>query len=263
MKDKIIKACLLLSAAVVAPISQADGKLLWHQESISYQYGKDFKVDPRRMQIITFEHTSAWEWGDFFFFIDNYWYPGAQTAYDGHHGMYSEYSPRFSLSKITGNDYSWGIVKDVLVATAIEWDNNRSSGRDDQVNYLVGPGFDLSLPGFDYFMLNFYYRKPEGGEGMGGWQVTPVWSYTVPVGKSNIVVDGYIDWVLGDKYGLKHNFHFNPQIKYDIGKAFWSTPSKIYVGIEYDYWSNKYGIENTSAYDTNQNVTSAIVKYYF
>lgn len=261
---KSIRTIACIAAAVsAAPLAVAGDVLLWHQESISYQYGKDFKVDPRRMQIITFEHTSGWAWGDFFFFIDNYWYPGAQTLYDGHHGIYSEYSPRFSLSKISGENFSWGVIKDVLVATTVEWDNNRSKGRDDQINYLIGPGFDLNLPGFDYFMLNFYYRKPEGGEGMGGWQVTPVWSYTVPLGKSDVLIDGYIDWVLGDKYGLKRNFHFNPQIKYDLGKIAWGAPKKLYVGIEYDYWSNKYGIESTGEYNTNQSVTSAMIKYNF
>ncbi len=24
--------------------------------------------------------------------------------------------------------------------------------------YLIGPGFDLNVPGFDYFQLNFYQR---------------------------------------------------------------------------------------------------------
>src|SRR5690606_33758499 len=92
-------------------------------------------------------------------------------------------------------------------------------------NYLLGPAVDLKLPGFDYFQLNFYYRKPDGitGNPSGQWQFTPVWSYTFPLGNSNVVIDGYMDWVWNNKHNenndLHANLHFNPQIKYDLGKA--------------------------------------------
>jgi nucleoside-specific outer membrane channel protein Tsx len=35
------------------------------------------------------------------------------------------------------------------------------------------------------------------------------------------------------------------------------------VGVEYDYWSDKYGIEDSRAFKTNQNVTSFLVKVHF
>ncbi|EXF46468.1 nucleoside-binding outer membrane protein [Pseudomonas sp. BAY1663] len=90
-----------------------------------------------------------------------------------------------------------------------------------------------------------------------------------PVGKSDILFDGYIDWVVNDAGSkskgnyLAKNFHFNPQVKYDLGKALDYTPGKLYVGIEYDYWTNKYGIEDSSAFNTDNNVTNFIVKAHF
>ena len=55
------------------------------------------------------------------------------------------------------------------------------------------------------------------------WQITPAWSYTLPVGKSDILIDGYMDWVTDNdqtRRGTYHaNLHFNPQVKYDLGKA--------------------------------------------
>jgi len=62
----------------------------WHSDSLTYQYGKEFKVDAKTVQTITYEHFSDWSWGDVYFFIDNNWYPGGGTYNDGHHSIYSE-----------------------------------------------------------------------------------------------------------------------------------------------------------------------------
>ena len=61
----------------------------------------------------------------------------------------------------------------------------------------------------------------------------------------------------------KSNVHFNPQIKYDLGKAINLPERQLYVGIEYDYWSDRYGIEDTKFFDTNQNTASLLVKVFF
>jgi nucleoside-specific outer membrane channel protein Tsx len=36
-----------------------------------------------------------------------------------------------------------------------------------------------------------------------------------------------------------------------------------YVGLEYDYWHEKYGIDNSENFDTNQNTASLLLKYHF
>ncbi len=257
-KGAVLASVLWIGSAV------ADGPLLWHGESLTYAYGKNFKVDPPIQQTITFEHASNWTWGDIYTFIDTYWYNGASVAGDGHSANYGEFSTRFSLGKISNQKISFGPVSDVLLATTVEWDKNDAKGYDDQINYLIGPGFDIKVPGFDYFLLNTYYRKADGGnEPSGRYQITPVWSYTMPIGKSDIVIDGYADWVVNSKGNYHSYVHFNPQIKYDLGRSMGFERRHLFVGVEYEYWSNKYGIKSTSAFDTNQSATSAIVRYDF
>ena len=195
-----------------------------------------------------------------FLFVDNKWYNGISGS-DGH------LLRRVQPTPLAGQDQRRRPVlrpgQDVLISATYE----RGEGRNR--NYLLGPAVDLAIPGFDRFALNTYYRKPDGitGKPSGQWQITPTWAMTFPVGKSDILFDGYIDWVVNDKKNgnteLKKNFHFNPQVKYDLGKALDYTPGKLYVGIEYDYWSNKYGIEDTDAFNTDNNVTNFIVKAHF
>ena len=90
-----------------------------------------------------------------------------------------------------------------------------------------------------------------------------MWSYTLPFGKSDLVIDGFIDWVVGNDDGYRNNVHVNPQIKYDLGKALDLGAKQLYVGVEYDYWKNKYGIEDSNGFRTNQNTASLLVKVHF
>ena len=159
-------------------------------------------------------------------------------------------------------------MTDVLLAMTYEF------GEGDVESYLIGPGFDLAIPGFDYFQVNFYNRQTDGSRpGDDVWQITPVWSYTIPVGNSDILIDGFMDWVVdndeNDRGTYHANLHFNPQVKYDLGKSMGWGEKQLYVGFEYDYWKDKYGIDSESFLGdeildgTDQNTASLLVKVHF
>ena len=262
--NRTTTSLLLASGLLATGQALAGDLLLWQDNSLTYLNGIDFKVDPPKQQTVTFEHASGWSFGDLFLFVDGIKYNTEATngAGDGH-SFYGEISPRLSFGKISGADLSFGPVKDVLLAATYEF------GEDDVESYLIGPAVDLNIPGFDYFQLNTYLRTPDGKrDGKNVWQITPVWSYTVPVGNSNVVIDGFIDWVVDNDKSYHANFHFNPQIKYDLAKGMgWGE--KFYVGVEYDYWSDKYGIDDNSFLGddilggTNQSAISLLVKAHF
>ncbi|GLK91808.1 outer membrane protein OmpK [Pseudomonas turukhanskensis] len=249
---------MLAGGMLVAGQSMADDLLLWQDNSLTYLNGIDFKVDPPKQQTVTFEHASGWSFGDLFVFVDGIKFntDATNNVGDGH-TYYGEISPRLSFGKVTGTDLSFGPIKDVLLAATYEF------GEDDNESYLLGPAVDLNIPGFDYFQINTYYRETDGKrDGSGVWQVTPVWSYTVPVGNSDVVIDGFMDWVVDNDDSYHANLHFNPQIKYDLAKGL-GLGKKFYVGVEYDYWSDKYGIQDTQAFTTNQSAISLLLKAHF
>ncbi|MBC9250345.1 hypothetical protein A9179_08690 [Pseudomonas alcaligenes] len=258
------KSLPLAAGLFAASSALAGDALLWQDNSLTYLNGIDFKVDPPKQQTVTFEHASGWSVGDLFIFVDGIKYNTEATngAGDGH-TFYGEISPRLSLGKISGTELSFGPVEDVLLATTYEF------GEDDVESYLVGPGFDLAIPGFDYFQINTYVRTTDGSrDGDGVWQITPVWSYTLPVGNSDLVIDGFMDWVTDNDDSYHANLHFNPQIKYDLAKAMgWGK--KFYVGVEYDYWKDKYGIDDDGFVGqeilggTDQSAISLLAKAHF
>ena len=254
---------LMLAGSMLAGGQAMAGDLLqWQTNSLTYLYGKDFQVNPRIQQTVTFEHADGWKYGDNFVFVDKIFYNGKEDSFAGENTYYGEISPRLSFNKIFDQKLEFGPIKDVLLAMTYEF------GEDDTESYLIGPGFDLAIPGFDYFQLNFYNRHTEGGRpGDDIWQVSPVWSYTIPAGSSDVVIDGFMDWVVdndvNDEGEYHANLHFNPQVKYDLGKALKLGDKQLYVGVEYDYWKDKYGIKDTDGFKTDQSVTSFLVKVHF
>lgn len=254
---------LMLAGSLLAGSQAIAADLLqWQDNSLTYLYGKDFQVNPRIQQTVTFEHADGWKYGDNFFFLDKIFYNGEDDFNAGPNTYYGEFSPRISMGKVLDQKIEFGPVKDVLLAMTYEF------GEGDNESYLIGPGFDLAIPGFDYFQLNFYQRHTDGSRaGDNVWQVTPVWAYSIPVGDSTILIDGFMDWVVDNDSNSKGdyhaNLHFNPQVKYDLGKALNFGEKQLYVGVEYDYWSDKYGIEDSQVFKTDQSVTSFLVKVHF
>jgi nucleoside-specific outer membrane channel protein Tsx len=264
MKPHLLCATLSACSLLTANLAQADSPLLWQDNSLTYLYGQNFKIDPKIQQALTLEHASGWSVGDLFIFLDSIHYNGGKNGAGDSRTFYGEISPRLSLGKLFDQPLTFGPIKDVLLAATYEF------GEDDVESYLLGPGFDLALPGFDFFQVNLYRRQTDGNrDGSGVWQITPAWSYTLPLGTSDLVVDGYMDWVVDNDKSYHANLHFNPQVKYDLGKALNWGAKQVYVGLEYDYWSNKYGIDDDSYLGdvvlrgTDQNTASLLLKVHF
>ena len=265
-------------APAVSPqgTANSDTFFLWTDTSFTLlPYGWNYEVDPSDQMTFTFEHVHASKIGDLFFFMDlTHFYNRAEGGDDW--TWYGEISPRLSLGKIFGKDFGWTplrpslfAVKDVLIAAQYE----RGENADEAEAVLVGLGFDLDvrdlgfegpLGKFDFIQLNVYARSEltETAEtGFRDMQITMAASYPFNIGRARFLLDGYFDWVLGVG-SEESNFHINPQFKLDVGN-FWGKPKKFYVGVEADFWLNKYQIPDSDAFNTNQSAVSVLLKYHF
>lgn len=234
----------LLGAA--APASAVE--MQWQDTDLTYIAGGRFEVLPEHQQTLTLEHASGWSFGDLFAFVD-------LTRFNAGRGNtnYGELSPRFSYAKLSGNAVQAGPVRDVLLATTLEF------GKGDVETLLAGPGFDLAIPGFDFFQLNVYRRFPLHGQDGRTIQVTPVWAVT----SGRWRFDGFIDWNIDSDGRYASNWHFNPQLKYDLGKSFGWHDRALQVGFEYSYWKNKFGIRDSAGFRTNESALSVIAQAHF
>jgi len=230
----------LLSLVLLCSMTTANAETYWSDNSLSYLKNlQDFEVLTNDdINVFTFEHVSGHNWGDVFFFVDRI-NGKADNNNPKHKETYSEFSPRLSLSYLTGNDLSFGVIKDLFIAGTYEYSSGSSGdfgfGFD---NYLYGIGASWNLFDKGFFNTNLYYANNEKIDN--DQQLTVSWGYPMEFGKHHIMFDGYIDWsTSADDH--EADFHFNPQLKLDVGNYF-GNPKKLEVGIEYSFWRNKFGI---------------------
>lgn len=248
------KTCLCL-ALMLSPQAFAGDLVQWWDFSATTLYGEDYDLAPSDKQAtITLETAGGWKYGDWFAFQDFIYFKGNDTGMQS--TTYGEISPRFSASKIFGEKIAFGPITDLSLALTYE------EGEGPVHSLLYGLGVDVAVPYFTYLNFNTYRRDGMStGNNSDGWQFTPVFRIDIPVGSANIVLDGFIDWVFAtDDNGYEENFHFNPQLKYDLGKSLFGDhqANKLLVGIEYDLWTNKYGVKGV-----DQDTYSVIAQYHF
>jgi len=240
VKRILISVFLLYSTAAISGA-------LFHNPSISYLYGDNFRIEPAQQQTFTFEYAAAWEYFDLFLFVDQKYYPNSAS------GRYGEFSPRLKLIQFSQFSQK-SLFKKLTFASTFE------RGKNGVKTNLLGIGLDFNLPYFKYLTSNLYRRDSPNIAGH-GLQMTTTWNFSAQLMQIPILIDGYFDWTFSSDETAS-NIHINPQIKIDMQEILGGQHS-WYLGIEYDYWRHKYGVENTNQTHSNQNTLSLLVKFHF
>lgn len=216
----------------------------WSNTSISFLRGNNFKLGTQSKTEVTLEHASAYNYGDNFFWFDIT--DPQNSSGENKTEIYGEWSPRFSLGKIFGFYDENRFIKDVLQSNTIEWGRNTYNTA---INArLFGIGFDLNIPYFKFFQINFYLRDTLNKSGT-SFQTTA--AYLLPFSfseKFQLSWGGYFDHVIGDEGSESDNtlgqghFQSGQQLLLDVGNI-WNSANTIFMGFEYQYWNRKYGIK--------------------
>lgn len=210
------------------PFAAKAGIVEWHSSNIQILKGGGYKIGDRNRTIMTLEHAHGHAYGDTFAFIDWTW------PHDGKPEYYAELSPRLSLSKIFDANLSAGIIKDILISTNMEKPKHQGP------RYLYGGAIDLNLPGFKFFKTNAYIRDDTQIDG-DTWQITLVWNRPFKVGNTNMLIEGFADLAGGEGPTKTSNQLIVPRFLIDAGNLAGYPNGKIWLGIEYSYWHNKFG----------------------
>lgn len=234
-----IGGALVLSTGFISAPAQAE--MYWSNFSLSYLQGDKYEVGDESRQVLTVEHASGHNWGDNFFFMDHLTYDDDTVS------NYFELSPRLSLSYVSGSKMSAGILKDVFIATTWE-------GGDSFNNYLYGLGVALNLPGFKYFGINLYQVNNDLWDD--DEQVTFTWGVPFTLGSAEFLYDGFLDYSTSSDTN-EAEMNFTSQLKWNAGKLV-GTKAPFYIGVEYAYWTNKYGIDGV-----DEKNPCLLVKWHF
>lgn len=224
--------------------SASDPFINWHSSNIQLLRGGDYELGDQNRTIATFEHANSWRYGDFFMFIDYSWSDGGAEDY------YAEFSPRFSLSKITGRSVKTGIIKDVLIAATLETPKNQKT------TLLYGLGTDLDVPGFSFFTVNAYVRDNPNLAGEAG-QLTLAWLRPFSIDQTSWVFEGFADFA-GAEGTTRANQLIVPRLLLDVGALARAAKGKLWMGVEYSHSHNKFGVDGVT-----ESVAQIQVKWVF
>ena len=222
--------------------------LEWTASDIQLVHGSGFKLGANSRSTLRVLHANGWRYGDNFMFIE------FVQRDDIGMEVYGEWYPRLSLGRLSNKDLSFGVFRDFFLVGGI----NASSEPDGDAfkAYLLGMGTAFKLPGSGFFNLNVLARKQDQVSTT-GIQITPSWSIPFEIGRLKFKFDGFIDLVSADSSGGKSYILAQPQLLFDVGQLVGHAGS-VYMGIEYHYWRNKFGIDGV-----HEKVLQGMLKIYF
>lgn len=238
--------------------------------SVSVLKGDNFRNDQgyrSTRTTVTIENFAVWDYGTVFFYYDI----TEPTGRDQGPKYYSNQffggiSPTLSLSKVTGKDFTWGILRDVSLRYELE--NGSATGGANFQNYFYGLQYDLAVPGFDFLSVNTVFRDNPRVHGV-GFQLGAFWQSTWEFAQRNRVkFTGFIATSPWD--GNNNNKSFapldskgrflttQPQLLYDLGYFIHGKKDRLEIGLEYGYFLNRFQFHHK-----DEKVLQAMVKMTF
>ena len=237
---------LLVTLLIMPTLSFASqsGFIQWHSTNIQLLRGGEYELGSQQRTIMTFEHANRWSYGDFYIFGDKDWRDVGDSAY------YVEPTLRVSFNKLYGEKLTSGIVKDVFIAGQIE----KPKGQ--RPRTLIGLSADLDVAGFRFFKTMLFLRDNPDLAG-DTQQFTFAWNYPFSVAGIDFLTEGFAD-IAGSEGTSVANQLFVPRLLIDIGQASGWHANTLWLGIEWQYWHNKFGVKGVT-----ESVPQLQVKYVF
>ncbi|HEX9172253.1 MAG TPA: outer envelope protein [Telluria sp.] len=263
------KTTLAAGAAALILLSGAAQAADWSDTAISWRYGTQF-AEPFNgadvsKHIFALTHASGYKYGSNFFNVDllqsDSKDPASLTQNSGAQEAYVVYRHTLDIGKLRGADVKWGAIKGVGATFGFDWNTKNDVGYNSRKRMLVlGPTLMWDVPGFlnTSVLLLRESNAPSGAfppistvRGRYTYDTHPMlavnWGIPVAEGWAfegflNVIASKGRDEV-GNKTGTETNLDM--QLMYDIGSQFGQPKNRFRLGLEYQYWNNKFG--NTSA----------------
>lgn len=242
---KVLWWAVLVGLAI--PLSA--GAQGFSRTEFQYQGGSawvDGVVSPPGFQhVFTLQHASAWSHGSNFFFVDMVCCDDPVSNRDA----YLEWYSRLSLGALSGQDISFGPVRDINLIGGVNWGSQSRFAK-----LTPGVQLQLDLPGFAFANLDFVYLVDVGAglEGGGVPKADPMlgvdfnWAYPFQIGEASFSIEGHGEWQspADNEVGRQpYQVLLQPQIRYDLGKAMSGAENRVLIGTELQVWRNKFGVE--------------------
>lgn len=230
----------------------------WSDTSIGYRYGTKFREpfnpDDISKNIFDLQHVSGYKYGTNFFNVDFLISNSSDPSTLGGSGAqeaYVVYRNTVDLSKVTGTEYKYGIIRGLGVTFGFDWNTKNDFGYGSKKRMpLLGPTIMLDVPGFLQISVlelwesnapvghpaRYYYRTHP--------MLTAAWG--IPISDLPLSFEGFMNVIApkgANEFGgpTKTETNFDGELMVDVGRVAGGPKGTFKLGFEYQYWRNKFG----------------------
>lgn len=253
---------LLLGAA--SPVQQATA-MDWTDNAVSYRVGNTFRepFNPNRLHknIFAVTHASGYRYGSNYFNLDLLLSddedPREPGSSSGAREAYMVYRHTFDIGKIRGSDFRFAGMRGIGATVGFDWNHKDDVGYNSRKRMLVaGPTLMWDVPGFFNTSLLLLHESnaPSGPfppianvRGRYTYDLHPMLgaAWAVPV-SNRWAFEGYANFIASkglDETGAETGAETNidMQLMFDASSALGYRKNAFRIGIEYQYWNNKFG----------------------
>ncbi len=270
------KLALALLAAAALPLGAAD----WSDTFLGYRTSDQYRepgIDGTiKKDILQLSHVSGWAYGTNFFNVDMLMSDKGDPAANGKSGaneVYVVYRTALSLGKLSGKNLGFGPVRDVSFTAGFDFNAKDTTFASKKRFLVFGPTLNFKA-GSGFFDLGLWGCHEQNYNGIVGksvdfkttYLISAAWGLPFQVGPVGAEFKGYANYVGAkgkDGFGVdtKPETLANLSLLVDVSPVF-GTKKKVYAGVGYEYWNNKFGGQNSDAPApaTNRRVTAPMLQ---
>jgi len=249
-------ACISALAVCALLFAQQSHGFDWMDNSLSYRYGSQFR-EPFNTRdiaksIVNFTHADGYKYGTNFLSVD---YLMSDANDSNAEETYVVYRHTLDMGKISGKDLKFGAVRGVGLTGGFDWNTKNDPGYGSKKRMLaLGPTLMMDVPGLLNISLLALWESqhPIGVANWYSYDTHPmlnlVWG--LPIGSLPLTFDGFVNYIASkgkNEFGgsTAPEFNFDGQVMYDLGTRMGLAKNSMRVGLEYQYWKNKFGNPST------------------
>jgi nucleoside-specific outer membrane channel protein Tsx len=223
------------------------------------KFAEPFGATDIKKNIVNFSHVSGYKFGTNFFNVDFLMSDGKDPAgagsSNGAQEVYIVYRHTLDFEKLAGAPLKFGPVRGLGATFGFDVNAKTDAGYNSKKRMLVlGPTVFVDVPGFLNVSL-LVLKESNAPYNTFSNTSTPRYTYKthpmltaawgVPIGKTGLSFEGYVNFIASkgkNEFGgdTAAETNFDGQLMYDVG-ALAGAPGKFKLGVEYQYWKNKFG----------------------
>ena len=267
-----IKKSAILGCALIAAGLSAAHAADWSDTYIGYRYGTSFG-EPFNNQdiaknIFNLGHVSGYKYGTNFLNVDMLLSdskdPASPGSSSGAQEIYVVYRHTLDLGKVTGrpDSFKFGPIRGVGLTAGFDANTKDDAGYNSKKRMLVaGPTVMLDVPGFlnvsilQLWESNAPYNKfSHTATDRYDYDPHPMLNlaWGIPIGSLPLSFEGYANFIASKGKnefggGTKPETNIDMQVMYDASSLLGASKNTARIGLEYQYWRNKFGNDHTGA----------------